>query len=142
MEQFIIQGGHPLSGTVNPSGNKNAAFPVLAACLLTEEPVIVHNVPEIEDVRVFQQLLREMGVQIEQLAPGSLRLQAKQTLSTQPSPELFGQVRGALVLTGALLGREGQVMLPAPGGDVIGRRRVDTHILALQHPCLSTISCI
>ena len=132
MEQFIIQGGHPLSGTVNPSGNKNAAFPVLAACLLTEEPVIVHNVPEIEDVLVFQQLLREMGVQIEQLAPGSLRLQAKQILSTQPSPELFGQVRGALVLTGALLGREGQVMLPAPGGDVIGRRRVDTHILALQ----------
>ena len=132
MEQFIIQGGHTLSGVVRPSGNKNAAFPVLAASLLTEEPVVVHNVPEIEDVRIFQQLLSETGVQIERLARGSYRLQAKEILSTQPNPELFGQVRGSLVLTGALLGRTGQATLPAPGGDVIGRRRVDTHIIALQ----------
>jgi UDP-N-acetylglucosamine 1-carboxyvinyltransferase len=132
VEQFIIQGGHALSGVVRPSGNKNAAFPVLAASLLTEEPVIVHNVPEIEDVRIFQQLLCEIGVQIERLAPGSFRLQAKEILSTQPNPKLFGQVRGSLVLTGALLGRTGEATLPAPGGDVIGRRRVDTHIIALQ----------
>jgi UDP-N-acetylglucosamine 1-carboxyvinyltransferase len=132
MEQFIIEGGHHLSGTVRASGNKNAAFPVLAAVLLTEEPVVVHNVPEIEDVRIFRRLLREIGVEIERLAPGSFRLHAKQIVSTEPKPELFGQVRGSLVLTGALLGREGRATLPAPGGDVIGRRRVDTHILALQ----------
>jgi UDP-N-acetylglucosamine 1-carboxyvinyltransferase len=132
MEQFIIEGGHHLSGTVRASGNKNAAFPVLAAGLLTEEPVIVHNVPEIEDVRIFRRLLREIGVEVERLAPGSFRLHAKQILSTEPNPELFGQVRGSLVLTGALLGRAGRATLPAPGGDVIGRRRVDTHILALQ----------
>ena len=132
MEQFIIHGGRALSGIVHPSGNKNAAFPVLAASLLTEEPVVVHNVPEIEDVRIFQQLLNEIGVQVERLARGSYRLQAREILSTQPNPELFGQVRGSLVLTGALLGRTGQATLPAPGGDVIGRRRVDTHIIALQ----------
>jgi UDP-N-acetylglucosamine 1-carboxyvinyltransferase len=132
MEQFIIEGGHHLSGTVRASGNKNAAFPVLAAGLLTEEPVIIHNVPEIEDVRIFRRLLREIGVEIERLAPGSFRVRAKQILSTEPNAELFGQVRGSLVLTGALLGREGRATLPAPGGDVIGRRRVDTHILALQ----------
>jgi UDP-N-acetylglucosamine 1-carboxyvinyltransferase len=132
MEQFVIEGGHHLSGTVTASGNKNAAFPVLAAGLLTEEPVIIHNVPEIEDVRIFRRLLRETGVEIERLAPGSFRLHAKHILSTEPNPELFGQVRGSLVLTGALLGREGEATLPAPGGDVIGRRRVDTHILALQ----------
>jgi UDP-N-acetylglucosamine 1-carboxyvinyltransferase len=132
MEQFIIEGGHHLSGTVRASGNKNAAFPVLAAGLLTEEPVIIHNVPEIEDVRIFRRLLREIGFEIERLAPGSFRVRAKQILSTEPNAELFGQVRGSLVLTGALLGREGRATLPAPGGDVIGRRRVDTHILALQ----------
>jgi len=132
MEQFIIEGGHPLSGTIKPSGNKNSAFPVLAASLLTEEPVIVHNIPEIEDVRSFRLLLRQMGVEIQRLAPGSFRLQTRTITSTQPDPELFGQIRGSLVLGGALLGREGQAMIPAPGGDVIGRRRVDTHIQALQ----------
>ena len=132
MDQFIIQGGHPLSGTIKPSGNKNAAFPVMAASLLTEEPVVVHNIPEIEDVRTFRQLLGELGVEIERLAPGSYRLQTKTIAAVAPSPHLFGLIRGSLVLTGALLGREGQAILPAPGGDVIGRRRVDTHIQALQ----------
>ncbi len=132
MEQFVIQGGRPLNGTVRPSGNKNAAFPVLAASLLTEEPVIVHNVPEIEDVRNFRRLLSELDVEVERLSPGSFRLQARTVSTIKPNPELFGQIRGSLVLTGALLGRQGQVSLPAPGGDVIGRRRVDTHILALQ----------
>lgn len=132
MEQFIIEGCHPLSGTVKPSGNKNAVFPVLAASLLTEEPVLVHNVPDIEDARVFQQILLGIGVDIEQVAPSSLRLQAKTISSTRPDPQLFGELRGSLVLTGALLGREGQATIPAPGGDVIGRRRVDTHIHAMQ----------
>ncbi|MBN1318930.1 MAG: UDP-N-acetylglucosamine 1-carboxyvinyltransferase [Anaerolineales bacterium] len=131
MEQFIIQGGFPLNGTIKPGGNKNAAFPVLAACLLTEEPVIIHNVPEIEDVRTFRNLLCGLGVQVEQLEPGSYQLQAREIVSTIPDPELFGQIRGSLVLIGALLGREGRATLPAPGGDVIGRRRIDTHIQAL-----------
>lgn len=131
MAQFIIQGGYPLNGTIKPGGNKNAAFPVLAACLLTEEPVTIHNVPEIEDVRTFCELLCGLGVQIEHLEPGSLRLQAKEIVSTVPDPQLFGQIRGSLVLIGALLGRVGHATLPAPGGDVIGRRRIDTHIQAL-----------
>jgi UDP-N-acetylglucosamine 1-carboxyvinyltransferase len=132
MEQYIIEGGHPLAGTVRPSGNKNAAFPVLAASLLTEEPIVVHNVPEIEDVRTFRQLLRLLGVDIERLSPGSFRLQARTVSDDQLDAELFGQIRGSLVLTGALLARTGRASLPAPGGDVIGRRRVDTHIQALQ----------
>jgi UDP-N-acetylglucosamine 1-carboxyvinyltransferase len=132
MEQLIIEGGHPLSGTIRPSGNKNAAFPVLAACLLTEEPIVLHNIPEIEDVRSFRRLLRHIGVDIKRESPGSFRLQAKAIASAQPDPELFGQIRGSLVLTGALLARLGRASLPMPGGDVIGRRRVDTHILALQ----------
>lgn len=132
MDQFVIEGGHDLTGTVKASGNKNSAFPVLAAALLTEEPVIIHNVPEIEDVRVFRRLLDEIGVEIERAAPGSFRLHAREIRSTTPNPELFGQVRGSLVLTGALLGRAGQATLPAPGGDVIGRRRIDTHVSALQ----------
>jgi UDP-N-acetylglucosamine 1-carboxyvinyltransferase len=133
MEQYVIEGGHPLAGTVRPSGNKNAAFPVLAASLLSEEPVVIHNVPEIEDVRTFRKLLRLLGVQIERLSPGSFRLQARDVAAAKLDPDLFGQIRGSLVLTGALLARTGQASLPAPGGDVIGRRRVDTHIQALQH---------
>ncbi len=132
MEQFIIEGGHALSGTITPSGNKNAAFPVLAASILTEEPVTIHNVPEIEDVRTLRRLLQEIGVEMERLAPGSFRLHAKEIVTTRPDPDLFGRIRGSLVLTGALLGREGHAYVPAPGGDVIGRRRVDTHIQALQ----------
>lgn len=132
MEQYVIQGGHSLSGTVEPSGNKNAAFPVLAASLLTEEPVVIHNVPEIEDVRTFRRLLIELGVEVERLAPGTFRLHAREIVSTKPDPVLFGQIRGSLVFTGALLGRMGHVTVPAPGGDVIGRRRVDTHIQALE----------
>jgi UDP-N-acetylglucosamine 1-carboxyvinyltransferase len=132
MEQYIIEGGHLLTGSVRPSGNKNAAFPVLAASLLTDEPIVVHNVPEIEDVRTFRRLLRLLGVEIERLSPGSFRLQARDVSDARLDSELFGQIRGSLVLTGALLARTGQASLPAPGGDVIGRRRVDTHIQALQ----------
>ena len=132
MQQFIIEGGRPLQGTVHPSGNKNAAFPVLAACLLTDEPVTVHNIPDIEDTRTFRDLLEQLGVETSPLAPGSFRLHARNVTSNRPDPQLFGQIRGSLVLTGALLGREGYATLPSPGGDVIGRRRVDTHIQALQ----------
>jgi len=132
MEQYIIEGNHPLAGTVRPSGNKNAAFPVLAASLLTEEPIVIHNVPEIEDARTFRKLLRLLGVEIERLAPGSFQLQARTVSTGRLDPELFGQIRGSLVLSGALLARTGQASLPAPGGDLIGRRRIDTHIQALQ----------
>jgi len=132
MEQFVIEGGHDLQGTVVASGNKNAAFPVLAASLLTEEPLVIHNVPEIEDVATFRQLLRQLGVTVERLTPGTFRLHASQVDPTRTDPELFGRLRGSLVLTGALLSRRGEAILPAPGGDIIGRRRVDTHILGLQ----------
>ena len=132
MQQFIIEGGRPLQGTVHPSGNKNAAFPVLAACLLTDEPVTVHNIPDIEDTRTFRDLLEQLGVEIRPVGPGSFQLHARNVTSNRPDPQLFGQIRGSLVLTGALLGREGYATLPSPGGDVIGRRRVDTHVQALQ----------
>jgi UDP-N-acetylglucosamine 1-carboxyvinyltransferase len=132
MDQFIIEGGYPLSGTTVPGGNKNAAFPVLAACLLTEEPVIIRNVPDIQDVRTFRQLLKGIGVEVERQANHMYRLHARTITTSQPDPDVFGQIRGSLVLTGALLGRTGQAMVPAPGGDMIGRRRVDTHVQALQ----------
>ncbi|MFQ6100180.1 MAG: UDP-N-acetylglucosamine 1-carboxyvinyltransferase [Anaerolineae bacterium] len=131
MEKFIIEGGHPLFGTVTPSGNKNAALPLLAACLLTDEPVTLHNLPAIGDVATMGELLSEVGVSIEMLDPNTWRLQARDIHTSKLNPELFGRIRGSITLAGPMLARTGAVHLPRPGGDVIGRRRVDTHFLAL-----------
>jgi UDP-N-acetylglucosamine 1-carboxyvinyltransferase len=132
MRTFVIEGGHPLRGEVTPSGNKNAALPILAACLLTEEPVTLHNIPQIGDVNTMRQLLQSLGVKIETLDTHTWRLQATDVRNADLDPDLCRQIRASILLAGPMLGRTGQIQLPPPGGDVIGRRRVDTHFLALE----------
>ncbi len=132
MEKFIIDGGYPLKGTVTPSGNKNAALPLLAACLLTDQPVTLRNVPEIRDVYAMRALLESLGTQIESPEPNTLRIQASQVREADLDPDLCRRVRASILLAGPLTARTGILHLPPPGGDVIGRRRVDTHILALR----------
>jgi UDP-N-acetylglucosamine 1-carboxyvinyltransferase len=132
MSEFIIEGKQTLSGAYVPSGNKNAAFPVLSATLLTDEPVTIHNIPDIGDIRTMLDILEDLGVDITYHSAHDVTLRAGVINKTAPNPELFGQIRGALVLMGSMLGREGRISLCAPGGDKIGRRRIDTHLLALQ----------
>ncbi len=128
MPSFLIEGGHPLCGSIRPIGNKNAALPMLAACLLTDEPVTLHNVPDIGDVRTLLQILQGMGVGVEQSGT-TVKLCARGLRTTSPDPHLFGQIRGSLTLMGSLLGRHGRFAVDtAAGGDDIGRRRIDTHL--------------
>jgi UDP-N-acetylglucosamine 1-carboxyvinyltransferase len=131
-ERFVIEGGKPLSGTVTPSGNKNAALPILAACLLTDEEVILENVPDIRDVHSMLALLDDVGVSIREIGPHVLSLTAGDVRSTSLDPELCGRIRASVLMAGPLLARCGIVDLPLPGGDFIGRRRVDTHLLAFK----------
>jgi UDP-N-acetylglucosamine 1-carboxyvinyltransferase len=132
MEKFLIQGGIRLKGEITPSGNKNAALPLLAACLLTDEPVILHNVPDIRDVQAMRLLLESLGVQIEKISNHTWRIQASQVRPADLDPSLCRGIRASILLAGPMVARAGELQLPPPGGDVIGRRRVDTHILALQ----------
>jgi UDP-N-acetylglucosamine 1-carboxyvinyltransferase len=132
MEKFIIEGGIPLRGEVIPSGNKNAALPLLASCLLTDEPVILHNVPNIGDVVAMQRLLESLGVEIVPLMDNTLRIQAKTVRPADLDPDLCRKIRASILLAGPMTARSGDLHLPPPGGDVIGRRRVDTHLLALK----------
>ncbi len=132
MEKFIIEGGHALNGEVTPAGNKNAALPLMASCLLTPEPVILHNVPDIIDVKNMRLLLESLGVTFTQLAPQSWKIQAEQVRPADLDPDLCRKIRASILLAGPMLSRMGELTLPPPGGDVIGRRRVDTHILALR----------
>ncbi len=131
MQKFVIEGNHPLNGDVTPAGNKNAALPILAAMLLTEAEVTLHNVPRIGDVGTMLQILGEFGVAVRDEG-STLHLCAKDARFSAPRAELFQQIRGSMLLAGPLLGRFGQAILPLPGGDRIGRRRVDTHLLALE----------
>ena len=133
MPAFLIEGGYPLKGEVTPSGNKNAALPLLAACLLTDEPVVLHNVPQIGDVHVMRQLLESMGVKVDDLKPHTWRVHAQEIRDCDLDPDLARRIRASILIAGPMLGRKGGVDLPPPGGDVIGRRRVDTHIMALKH---------
>lgn len=132
MERFVIEGGHPLHGTVRPGGSKNEALPVLAACLLTSEPVVLHNVPDIADVGVMCEVLANLGATVERLAPSSLRITAGSILSPALDGALCSRIRASILFAGPMLARLGKVVLPLPGGDVIGRRRVDTHFLGLE----------
>lgn len=132
MDKFIIHGKHPLHGEVAPSGNKNSALPMLAACLLTDEPIILRNVPEILDVMTMRQLLESIGVEISNIGNHTWRLHAQKITPADLDPELCRQMRASILLAGPMLAREGMLQLPPPGGDVIGRRRVDTHLLALE----------
>ncbi|MBI9035108.1 MAG: UDP-N-acetylglucosamine 1-carboxyvinyltransferase [Bacteroidales bacterium] len=132
MEKFLIEGSQELSGEVLPSGNKNAALPLLAATLLTEEPVILHNVPDIRDVRSMLSLLESLGVSLEKQNSHTWKIHAKNISTIDLDPDLCRNIRASILLAGPLMARMGEIHLPPPGGDVIGRRRVDTHILALN----------
>ncbi|MFN2200124.1 MAG: UDP-N-acetylglucosamine 1-carboxyvinyltransferase [Caldilineaceae bacterium] len=132
MTSFIIEGGHPLEGTIRPTGNKNAALPLVAACLLTDEPVILHNLPAIGDVHTMLKILAGLGVQIDHDGD-TVKLDASQVHSTQPDVHLFSQIRGSLTLMGPLLARHGHFSVDtAAGGDDIGRRRIDTHLQVFE----------
>lgn len=132
MDRFIIEGRVPLSGEMTPAGNKNAALPLLAACLLTEEPIVYHNMPEIRDVQAMRKLLSSLGVSMENLGNHSWRVQAAKVRASDLDPEKCRQIRASILLAGPMLARTGELQLPPPGGDVIGRRRVDTHTLAFK----------
>lgn len=132
MEKFIIEGGIPLHGEVTPSGNKNAALPILAACLLTDEPITLHNVPQIKDVLDMRTLLESLGVRAETLNGTSWRLTAGNIRVADLDPDMCRRIRASILLAGPMLARTGGLQIPPPGGDVIGRRRLDTHILALE----------
>ncbi len=132
MEEFVIEGGVALHGEITPSGNKNAALPLLAACLLTEEPVTLRNVPQIRDVLAMRKLIESLGSKVEDLDRNTWKITTKELVPSELDPELCRRIRASILIAGPVMARVGSLRLPPPGGDVIGRRRFDTHILALE----------
>ena len=132
MESFVIEGSRPLSGRVSATGNKNAALPILAACLLTSEPVVLHNLPRILDVDTMIELLRDLGADVDWTGPNDVRVVAADIDKVELDDELGRRIRASILLAGPLLARCGRAVVPPPGGDVIGRRRLDTHIDAFE----------
>jgi UDP-N-acetylglucosamine 1-carboxyvinyltransferase len=132
MEKFVIQGGVPLSGEVAVAGNKNAALPILAACLLTEEEVLLHRVPRIRDTEAQIALLENLGVEVAWVGDNSVRLCARGVAGGAVDEELSRQIRASFLLAGPLLARFGAAKMPPPGGDFIGRRRLDAHLDAFK----------
>jgi UDP-N-acetylglucosamine enolpyruvyl transferase len=132
MYKYIVEGGHPVKGRIAASGNKNAALPCIAAAVLAREPVVLKNIPEIEDVSVMVEVLLHLGAQVEQLGPHEWRIDPRSIERQDVPAEQSRKVRASLLFAGPLLARFGQAILPPPGGDTIGRRRIDTHLLALQ----------
>ncbi len=132
MERFVVEGGRRLEGTIRPGGNKNAALPILAACLLTDEPVLLRNLPDIQDVRVMLQIMEGIGASVDRIEANVVRVQAKSDVSCNPDASLSKRIRASILLAGPLLARCGAANIAKPGGDAIGRRRVDTHLLALE----------
>ena len=130
-EAFAIEGGHALHGRIRAAGNKNGALPILAACLLTNEPVTLHNVPRIADVETMLELLNDLGAEAEWAGPNDVQVQAADVTKQELDEELCSRMRASFLLAGPLLARLGAVSAPPPGGDVIGRRRLDPHIHAL-----------
>src|SRR6476646_5722954 len=133
MEKFLIEGGYPLSGTVVPAGNKNAALPALAACILTEEEVVLRNIPRIRDVQAMLDLLEHLGVEVEWREDNVVALCAANIDPQIEIPESKAEpIRASFLVAGPLLARCGRVEIPPPGGDVIGRRRLDPHLDAFR----------
>jgi UDP-N-acetylglucosamine 1-carboxyvinyltransferase len=131
VESFLIEGGRPLTGAVRAAGNKNAALPIVAACLLTDEAVTLRNVPAIRDVETMLELVADVGADVDRVGDGEVRIHAHGPIHRELDQELCRQIRASILLSGPLLAREGGAIVPPPGGDVIGRRRLDTHIRAL-----------
>src|SRR5438132_10800379 len=129
---FRVSGGRPLKGTIRPAGNKNAALPILAATLLADGPCRIDNVPHIRDVETMLELLAHLGAAVAWTAPNSVEVNTAGAGPRALAPKLSARIRGSILLAGPMLARVGRVSLPPPGGDVIGRRRVDTHFLALE----------
>jgi UDP-N-acetylglucosamine 1-carboxyvinyltransferase len=132
VEKFVIEGGVPLSGTITPAGNKNGALPILAACLLTCDEVILRNVPRISDVEAMMMLLRTLGARVEWQGPSEVLVDASPVQSTTVDRGLSERIRASFLLAGPLLARFGTAQMPPPGGDVIGRRRLDPHLDAFR----------
>ena len=132
MPKFVVEGGHPLRGSIRPAGNKNAALPMLAATLLTDEEVVLENVPDIRDVRTLLELLGDLGAEWEWTGANEVRVQAQDIGRTDLDAAAAARIRASILLAGPMLARTGGMRLPPPGGDVIGRRRMDTHFLALE----------
>lgn len=129
-KKYIIEGGHPLKGKIKPNGNKNAALPCIASALLTDEEVVLRNIPDIEDVRIMLEIVEELGKSVVKESKNTIRISGPVTHTTI-NTELGKKIRTSILFAGPLLARCGEVELPPPGGDVIGRRRLDTHFLAL-----------
>jgi UDP-N-acetylglucosamine 1-carboxyvinyltransferase len=132
MEKFVIQGGVPLSGTIVPAGNKNGALPIMAACLLTDDEVILRNVPRISDVEAMGLLLEGLGARVQWLGPGEVSIDCSSVDHHEVDRELAERIRASFLLAGPLLARFGRAVMPPPGGDVIGRRRLDPHLDAFR----------
>lgn len=132
MQQFVIEGGIPLKGEVTPGGNKNAILKMLPACLLSDEPVTIHNVPLIADVQVTLDIMQQLGAAVEWVGERSVRVHAQNIQSPKLDWTLAQKIRTSFVFAGPMLARFGRVEMPAPGGDAIGERRLDTHVNALR----------
>lgn len=130
MYKYKIEGNFPIKGKIKASGNKNAALPCISATLLTDEPVVLKNIPDIEDVGVMLEIITALGASVKKLSPNAYEIRAVDIRSEIPA-ELAKKIRASLLFAGPLLARTGKVVMPPPGGDVIGRRRMDTHFLAL-----------
>src|SRR5919204_1217073 len=131
MESFVIEGARPLNGRIEAAGNKNGALPILAACLLTDEPVTLANVPHIRDVETMTELIGDLGAEVDWLGTNEVRVHAAALSSHELDPMLSSRIRASFLLAGPLLARVRRASVPPPGGDVIGRRRLDPHIHAL-----------
>lgn len=129
--QYIVEGGHKLTGSIRPSGNKNGALPIVAASLLSRKPVRLTNVPRIRDLETLVELVRSVGASAEWTETNTLEISATELRPQRLDPVLSARIRASILLAAPLLARCGNVTLPAPGGDVIGRRRLDTHFLAM-----------
>ena len=132
MPSFLVEGGHQLQGSIRPAGNKNAALPALAATLLSAEPVILENVPRIKDVETLIEILQSLGASVDWVGEATVEVVAAGVEGGEPDQDLARKIRASILLAGPLLARFGSVILGPPGGDVIGRRRLDTHFLALE----------
>jgi UDP-N-acetylglucosamine 1-carboxyvinyltransferase len=131
-ESFVIEGGRPLGGRIRAAGNKNGALPILAACLLTDEPVELENVPRIEDVESMIGLLQRLGADADWSGPNKVRVHAAELTTHEADEVLADRIRASFLLAGPLLARLGRASVPPPGGDVIGRRRLDPHLHAFE----------